>query len=110
MIFMVLIGGLGTFEGPVIGALIFFAIQQQFADQGSWYLIGLGLVAIGMTLLAPRGIWGTIIDRYDLQLVPVGYRLRGLPPHRVPGASDHEAAAGRAAQSASRSGSGPTDP
>lgn len=35
MIFMVLIGGLGTFEGPILGALIFFGIQEQFADQGS---------------------------------------------------------------------------
>jgi branched-chain amino acid transport system permease protein len=80
MIFMVLIGGLGTFEGPVIGALIFFLIQNQFADQGSWYLIGLGLVAIGMTLVAPRGIWGTLVNRFDIELVPVGHRVRGLPP------------------------------
>jgi branched-chain amino acid transport system permease protein len=80
MIFMVLIGGLGTFEGPILGALIFFFIQDRFADQGSWYLVGLGVVAIGMTLVAPRGIWGTIVDRFDLQLVPVGYRVRGIPP------------------------------
>lgn len=27
MIFMVLVGGLGTFEGPLLGAVIFFAIE-----------------------------------------------------------------------------------
>jgi branched-chain amino acid transport system permease protein len=84
MIFMVLIGGLGTFEGPIIGALVFFIVQEQFADQGSWYLIGLGLTAIFMTLVMPRGLWGTLVDRFGVRLVPVGYRLRGLPG-RPPG-------------------------
>ena len=75
MIFMVLLGGLGTVEGPVLGALIFFAIQQQFADAGAWYLIGLGLVAIAVTLLAPQGLWGTIARRTGWRPTPIGYRL-----------------------------------
>jgi branched-chain amino acid transport system permease protein len=78
MIFMVLIGGLGTFEGPVLGALVLFGIQQEFSNDGSWYLIGLGAVAIVVTLVFPRGIWGAIVDRYQIRLVPVGYTLRGL--------------------------------
>jgi branched-chain amino acid transport system permease protein len=85
MIFMVLLGGLGTFEGPVLGALVLFAIQQQWADQGSWYLVGLGAVAIVVTLLFPRGIWGAIVDRFELRLMPVGYRLRNLPQRRSAG-------------------------
>jgi branched-chain amino acid transport system permease protein len=82
MIFMVLLGGLGTFEGPVLGALVLFGIQQQWADQGTWYLVGLGTVAIVVTLLFPRGIWGAIVDRFELRLLPVGYRLRNLVPAR----------------------------
>jgi branched-chain amino acid transport system permease protein len=82
MIFMVLIGGLGTFEGPIIGAIFFFLVQDQYADQGSGYLIALGLVAIFMTLVMPRGVWGTFVDRFGVRLVPVGYRLRGLPEAR----------------------------
>jgi len=82
MIFMVLVGGLGTFEGPVIGALVLFGVQQQFQDQGAWYLVGLGVTAIVFTLVLPKGIWGAILDRYDLRLMPVGYRLRGLPAGR----------------------------
>jgi branched-chain amino acid transport system permease protein len=80
MIFMVLLGGLGTFEGPVLGALVLFGIQQEWADQGSWYLVGLGTVAIVVTLVFPRGIWGAIVDRFELRLMPVGYRLRNLLP------------------------------
>jgi branched-chain amino acid transport system permease protein len=78
MIFMVLIGGLGTFEGPIIGAILLFLIQEQFADQGAWYLIGLGMVAVVVTLVLPRGLWGTVVDRSGIRLVPVGYRLRGI--------------------------------
>jgi branched-chain amino acid transport system permease protein len=78
MIFMVLIGGLGTFEGPIIGAIVFFLIQQKFASHGTWYLIGLGAVAIAMTQVMPRGLWGTLRERFDLQLVPIGYRVTGV--------------------------------
>lgn len=76
MIFMVLVGGLGTFEGPVLGALVLFGIQQEFSNDGSWYLVGLGAVAILVTLIFPRGLWGAIVDRFHIRLVPVGYTLR----------------------------------
>ncbi len=76
MIFMVLVGGIGTFEGPIIGALLFFAIQYEFADQGAWYLIGLGLVAVAFALFLPRGVWGLAGDKLRIRLLPVGYHLR----------------------------------
>ena len=75
MIFMVLVGGLGTFEGPILGAIVFFAIQYEFADQGAWYLIGVGAVAVFFALFLPRGLWSVINDRIRIQLLPVGYRL-----------------------------------
>ena len=75
MIFMVLVGGLGTFEGPLIGAVILFAIQYRFADSGAWYLIGLGATAVAFALFLPKGIWGTVQDRFHTQLLPIGHRL-----------------------------------
>jgi branched-chain amino acid transport system permease protein len=78
MIFMVLVGGLGTFEGPIVGAIVLFVIQNEFADNGAWYLVGLGAAAIGFALLLPRGIWGTLEERFGLRIMPVGYRLREL--------------------------------
>ncbi|MGZ4358549.1 MAG: branched-chain amino acid ABC transporter permease [Gaiellaceae bacterium] len=84
MIFMALVGGLGTFEGPIIGAIVLFFIQQEFGNDGAWYLVGLGAAAIAFALVLPRGIWGTIEERLGIQLMPVGYRLRRLPPPAAP--------------------------
>ena len=76
MIFMVLVGGLGTFEGPIIGAVVLYFLQTYVSISGVWYFVMLGGVAIGFALLMPRGIWGTIQERFNVQLLPVGYRLR----------------------------------
>lgn len=76
MIFMTLVGGIGTFEGPIIGALIFFAIDTVFGASGVWYLIGLGAAAVGFALLAPSGIWGAVERRFEPGLLPVGHVLR----------------------------------
>jgi branched-chain amino acid transport system permease protein len=76
MLFMVLVGGIGTYEGPIIGAVIFFTIETLFGATGVSYLIGLGAVAVAFALVAPRGLWGAFEARVGLQLLPVGYRLR----------------------------------
>ena len=75
MIFIVVIGGIGTIEGPIVGAIVFFALQQWLSDFGVWYLVILGLLAIVITLLLPRGIWGLISGNGRIRLFPVGYRL-----------------------------------
>lgn len=80
MIFMVLVGGLGTVEGPIIGAIVFYLIQNRFADYGAWYLVGLGATAIVFALFLPRGLWGTIEARFRVRLLPVGYVLRKVEP------------------------------
>lgn len=76
MIFITLVGGIGTVEGPVIGAVIFFAIDTVFGAGGVWYLIGLGAAAVGFALLAPAGIWGAVERRFEPGLLPVGHILR----------------------------------
>ena len=76
VIFIVVIGGIGTLEGPIIGTLIFFALRETLADFGTIYLMVLGLVAIIVMLKAPKGVWGLIRDRYDLELFTLSYRVR----------------------------------
>jgi branched-chain amino acid transport system permease protein len=76
MIFMVVIGGLGTIEGPVLGAIVFFALQQVLEPYGAWYLVVLGVVAILAALVARRGLWGLFTRNRDVRLLPTGYRVR----------------------------------
>ncbi|WP_299153856.1 branched-chain amino acid ABC transporter permease [uncultured Tateyamaria sp.] len=76
VIFIVVIGGIGTLEGPIIGTLVFFLLRETLADFGTIYLMVLGAVAIVVMLKAPKGIWGLVRDRYDLELFPLSYRVR----------------------------------
>ena len=76
MIFMALVGGLGTFEGSILGAVIFFAIETWFGDMGVWYLVGLGAAALLFALFLPKGLWGWADHRFGLRLLPVGRWLK----------------------------------
>jgi len=73
MLFVSMIGGLGTIEGPIFGAAIFFALQQTLQQQGAWYLIIFGTVAVVVALWQPRGLWGAISDRFHAEILPVGH-------------------------------------
>lgn len=75
MIFISMIGGLGSIEGPIIGTVIYFAIQQPLAQIGTTYFIVLGGLAVIVAMFLPRGIWGLINSRLHLQVFPVGYWL-----------------------------------
>jgi branched-chain amino acid transport system permease protein len=76
MIFIVVIGGLGSTTGPIIGTLVFWVLRDQLADLGEWYLIILGSVAVLMAILAPKGIYGLLNRIRPFQLFPVQRRLR----------------------------------
>jgi branched-chain amino acid transport system permease protein len=75
VIFMVVIGGIGTLEGPFIGMLIYIVLRELLSDYGTIYLMLMGAIAIAVMLKAPFGLWGWIAQRFDLQLFPVGRRL-----------------------------------
>ncbi|MCY1463982.1 hypothetical protein D9M71_819520 [compost metagenome] len=79
MIFIVIIGGIGTLEGPLIGTLIYFVLRSCFAEFGALYMIILGSVAVLMMLKAPQGVWGLVSERYGWQLLPMRRKLRALP-------------------------------
>ncbi len=80
MMFIVIIGGIGTIEGPIIGTVLYFALREGFTAwagvSGSWYLVAMGLVAIGVMLIAPRGLWGWVHESRGWQ----GFPVRRLPP------------------------------
>ncbi len=84
VIFMVVIGGIGTLEGPFIGMLVYIVLRELLADYGTIYLMLMGAIAILVMLKAPMGIWGWVIHRYDLQLFPVSRRLARAPSEDLP--------------------------
>jgi branched-chain amino acid transport system permease protein len=75
VLFIVVIGGIGTIEGPIVGVLIFYLLQTSLAHYGAWYLILLGLLAIVVMLFAPKGIWGYVSERYATAVFPLRRRL-----------------------------------
>jgi branched-chain amino acid transport system permease protein len=79
VIFIVVIGGIGTIEGPILGVIVFFLLQATLADYGAWYLLALGAIGIAVMLFAPRGLWGLFADRTGIQFFPIRRTLRGGP-------------------------------
>jgi branched-chain amino acid transport system permease protein len=75
VIFITVIGGIGRIEGPIIGTLLFFLLRQMLADLGSLYLLILGVIAIAVMLVAPKGIWGLIAERTGLEIFPLTRRV-----------------------------------
>jgi branched-chain amino acid transport system permease protein len=81
VIFIVVIGGIGRMEGPLIGTIVFFLLRGLLADLGPWYLMLLGAFAIIITLTMPKGIAGLLAERFDLDLFPLRRRVR-LPKQK----------------------------
>lgn len=83
VIFIVVIGGVGSPIGPIIGVLVFWLIDEQLADAENWRFIILGGVAALMAMFAPSGINGLIQKWRPFQLFPVRRMLvvddGGLP-------------------------------
>jgi branched-chain amino acid transport system permease protein len=96
VIFIVVIGGIGTLEGPIIGALVLYVLQDYLAHLGTYYLMILGALAAGVMLIAPRGIWGYVSERFGWEILPVRRHLAGIE------AAEKEADAEAAGQGASR--------
>jgi branched-chain amino acid transport system permease protein len=84
----VLIGGLASLEGSILGAVVLFAAQRLFAGQGTWYLVGLGTAVVLIALYLPRGGW-VAITRDRFSLFPL---RRRAPQSAPPSATRHEAA------------------
>ena len=76
VIFIVVIGGIGTIEGPIVGTLLYFLLRETLADLGAIYLMILGVLAITIMLVSPKGLWGLLVSKYDFSIFPVGYRVR----------------------------------
>jgi branched-chain amino acid transport system permease protein len=82
VIFNVVIGGLGTIEGPILGTMVFFILRAYLSDYGTVHLMLLGAASIVIILLDRRGLWG-LIRRFVLSadLIPTTHRFQGPSAH-----------------------------
>ena len=69
LVFITIIGGIGTIEGPIIGAFIYVFLQQWLSEYPSVSLLILGVIAIAVILVAPKGIMGTIQERLGFEIL-----------------------------------------
>jgi branched-chain amino acid transport system permease protein len=83
VIFIVIIGGIGSIEGPIVGVIALFLLQKFFADFGAVYLIALGMFSIVTMLFAPEGVWGLFSRRLGIQLFPLQRLLKVIVPNKT---------------------------
>ncbi|MET1101667.1 MAG: branched-chain amino acid ABC transporter permease [Pyrodictiaceae archaeon] len=78
MIVMVVVGGLGTLLGPVVGGIVYYLLYLYFTTTPALLAIAdmiMGLLAILIILFVPRGIIG--------YLRLLRFKIVGMPIHKV---------------------------
>ncbi|UCG23724.1 MAG: branched-chain amino acid ABC transporter permease [Chloroflexota bacterium] len=72
LVMMVMLGGLGTVAGPVVGATVIYWLRDiVWANFEQYHLIVEGLLLILIVLYLPGGIVGTYLDRGGTSLLRV---------------------------------------
>lgn len=56
IIAMVLVGGLGTFTGPLVGALVLTVLIEAMRDLESYRMLGYGLLIVLIVMYLPKGL------------------------------------------------------
>lgn len=75
VIFIVVIGGVGSPIGPIIGVAIYWFITDRLEDADTWRFIVLGAVAAVMAVVSRRGIDGLLQRLRPFQAFPTRPRV-----------------------------------
>jgi branched-chain amino acid transport system permease protein len=62
---MVLLGGLHTLSGPLVGAAVFTGLQEQIGSLTDYWRGIVGAVILLLVLVFPQGIAGFVRDRLE---------------------------------------------
>ena len=68
VVLMTLVGGLGTFFGPIVGAFVIVSMQQYLAPLGQWVTAIQGVIFVVCVLVFRRGVVGEIAARLKMSL------------------------------------------
>jgi branched-chain amino acid transport system permease protein len=64
VVLMTLLGGMGTFAGPVVGAFTIIGLQNFLADRvGSWVTVIIGAIFVVCVVAFRRGFVGELLER-----------------------------------------------
>src|SRR5260370_19409254 len=55
------VGGIGSFVGPVIGAVVFTFLQSMLSDYTGMWLLYLGILFLTTVLFVPMGLAGVLM-------------------------------------------------
>jgi branched-chain amino acid transport system permease protein len=64
-VMMALLGGMGTFFGPFVGAAAFLLIEDLVTLWTTHWQLFVGLIFITFVLFFPKGIWGSLLERLE---------------------------------------------
>jgi branched-chain amino acid transport system permease protein len=65
-VMMSILGGMGTFFGPFIGAAVMLYLEDVVTTFTKHWMAIIGLVFMFFVLFFPKGIWGTILSKLNL--------------------------------------------
>ena len=68
MVFIVIIGGVGTMAGPILGGIIYVILSEFLAHYPGWSNIILGAIAILVIIFLPDGIIGTLQKKLNFEI------------------------------------------
>lgn len=71
-VMMCLLGGMGTFFGPFIGAAVFLYLEDVITTITTHWMAVVGVVFIVFVLFFPRGIWGSILHWVQRRMINHG--------------------------------------
>ena len=90
VLMMLILGGMGTIFGPIIGAFAYEVLQYNYENMTTHWPILMGITIILAVLVLPRGIAGLIIDppsRESLAKSPLLTWLKREPTPTPPAAA-----------------------
>lgn len=69
IVFIVIIGGIGTTAGPVVGAVVYVTLSEYLAKYPGYSNIILGAIAILVIIFLPNGIVGTLQKKFGFEIL-----------------------------------------
>jgi branched-chain amino acid transport system permease protein len=72
-VMMCLLGGMGTFFGPFIGAAVFLYLEDVVTNLTRYWMGVVGIIFMVFVLFFPKGVWGTALQwiaRWQIQSKP----------------------------------------